>query len=297
MSESPRSVIAHDLGISGVSKRTLWFGVALQVLSTLIAAGILKLADLSASNLTAVLAVSTGFLFLACLILIYLLVLAYARAKAARSARNEAKEQLAPLEKWRDIEKFTGLIEYAAQLKSSDERPKEKLPEIDYELLFMGNGGSKWTRESAEFEEMLRKTAENQGKVCLLLLDPACDACIDGSKARFGNKIDQPKKIVESLCRLKPWERKWGHLKVKLYSHTPHFRISLINHSYAVLGHYREYQNDSDETPLLVFTREDIQWTFYRPIDGYYRNEWDNAIDVDWEKVDQLAKRYGVDID
>jgi hypothetical protein len=297
LSDSPRSVIARDLGLSGISKRTLWLGLSLQVLSALIAAGILKVADLSTSSLTAVLAISTGLLLLAGLILVYLLVLAYGRAKAARSSRDAAREELSTLEKWRDIEKFTGLIEYAAELSSSDERPKEKLPEIDFELRFMGNGGSKWTRESAEFQEMLRTTAENHGTVRLLLLDPTCQACIAGSQARFDNNVDQPKKIVESLCRLKPWERRWGHFEVKLYSHTPHFRISLINNSYAVLGHYREYKNDSDESPLLVFTREDIKWTFYRPIDGYYRNEWDNAEWVDWEKVDELAKTYGVDLD
>lgn len=290
MTESVASSVAEDLGIAGLSKRTILVGLAVQVVATLIAAGVLKLADIATSNLVAVLAVVSAFLFLLSGVLLYLL-----RASLSRS--DEEKAELASLqllEKWRNLESFTGLCEFEGNLMSSEENPREKLPDIETELFFMGNGGSKWTREKTEFDSMLRRTAENRGSVRFLLLDPTSDACVEGSKVRFGNPTEQPRKIVESLCRLRNWDRMFGHLEVKLYSHVPHFRISLINKTHAVLGHYREYQNDSDETPLLVFSRQDVRWSFYSPFAGYFHHEWSQAKEIDWPEINNLADKYGV---
>jgi hypothetical protein len=290
MTETVASSIADQLGIAGLSKRAILLGLTVQVVATLIAAGILKLADVATSNLVAVLAVTSAVLFLLSAVLGFLLWASLSRSKEEKA--ETASLQM--LEKWRDLESFTGLCEFEGDLMSSEESPREKLPDIETELFFMGNGGSKWTREKAEFDSMLRRTAENRGSVRFLLLDPTSDACREGSEVRFGNPTEQPRKIVESLCRLRAWDRMFRHLEVKLYSHVPHFRISLINKTHAVLGHYREYQNDSDETPLLVFSRQDCQWSFYSPFAGYFHHEWGNAEQINWPEIEDLADKYGV---
>ena len=199
--------------------------------------------------------------------------------------------------RWRGIEEATGLVDYTKRMRGSEEHPRSKLHKIMFHLDFMGHGGSKWSLEMSEMEAMLVRVGERKGTVRMLLLKPDCAVCEKASKERFeGDAKALPKKNIESLLRLHELRSKFDHLQIKLYEHAPFFRLTFIDKTAVVVGHYQQYWQDSANSPLLVWEdgAEGSQWSFYIPWGRYFEEEWKEGTPMSADKLKKLAEEYGV---
>jgi hypothetical protein len=189
-----------------------------------------------------------------------------------------------------EMKEHTGLVDYQSKLKVSSWHPSHTLPHIQLSLHFIGHGASKWTKEDDLMREMLYKLSKRVGaRVRIMLLNPNCE-----------RKLDEQKKIVKSLCRLRSLMNEYGEaselLRIKTYEHEPHFRITLIDRKLAVVGHYLGSEADSSESPLVLWGMTNAQWTFYRPFELLFEREWDDedAKEPNWAEIAKLAEKLGV---
>ena len=212
------------------------------------------------------------------------------------AARADLEERLDDLGKWEGIESATGLIDYRRELDHSDEHPREKIHTIRFHLDFMGNGGSKWSGQRNAMESMLEKMGGLGGEARMLLLQPDCDVCKEASKERFANdERALPQRIIRSLVELDAMRSRFRHLQIKLYDHTPFFRLTFIDKQTVIVGHYQEYWHDSAKTPLLVWDGHEAgDWSFYVAFRRYFDAEWDLGKDMTSEEINKLAQEYGV---
>ena len=68
----------------------------------------------------------------------------------------------------------------------------------------------------------------------------------------------------------------------------PHFRLTIVDHRVAIVGHYRSYDRDSEGTPLLAWESA-ADWSFFTSFVAYFEHEWESADEVDWEDVYRLG--------
>lgn len=211
-------------------------------------------------------------------------------------ARADLGKRLNTLEKWEGIESATGLIDYRPELDDSDEHPREKIHTIRFHLDFMGNGGSKWSKQRADMESMLGKMGGLGGEARMLLLRPNCDVCKEASKERFANdERALPQRIIRSLVEFDAMRSRFRHLQIKLYDHTPFFRLTFIDKKTVIVGHYQEYWHDSARTPLLVWDGHEAgDWSFYVAFCRYFDAEWDLGKEMTSDELRDLALEYGV---
>jgi hypothetical protein len=200
------------------------------------------------------------------------------------------------LRRWEGIEEATGLVDYWPELGDSDEHPRAKLDKINHHLDFMGNGGSKWSKEKQQMERMLARVGERDGKVRMLLLHPDCDVCLDTSKKQMEDASALPRRITASLLELEKMRPRFPHLEIKLYEHAPFFRLTFIDRKTAIVGHYQKYWKDSIQSPLLVL--EDKQrgndWSFYVAFIRYFKAEWEQGRPMMAAELDKLAEKHGL---
>lgn len=219
------------------------------------------------------------------------------RLETSQGERAALKAEVDVLEKWRGLEEVTGLESFREALGASEMHPQEAIDKIHVSLDFMGHGASKWSAQSDQMHSMLRRLTDRDaevGRARMLILDPESGECQQSSKVRFPDDPDAlPRKIVCSLLELERLEKVHKNLHLRLYSHRPAFRITIIDHSFVVAGHYRNYQRGSEATPLLVI-KADPDWSFYSPFQVLFNAEWRAAERVDWPKVHALAAKLGV---
>jgi hypothetical protein len=211
-------------------------------------------------------------------------------AQMARAELEKANAVLAELRRWENLEAHTGLCDYWRRLDASEERPRERLDRIHRSLDFMGHGASKWTGEREKFAEMVNRLADNNfGQVRMLLLNPDCESSREKSKRRFnGDARRLPRRIVQSLLILRQMQQIYGNLSVKLYTHVPHFRLTVVDGQTVIVGHYREGKDDSARTPLIAWEKNS-DWSFFTPFEGYFAHEWHLAEEVDWPAIEGLS--------
>lgn len=229
------------------------------------------------------------------LLLSGLTVISVAVAVGAVTGWIRSRKESQGLRKWKGLQKATGLIEYWEQLDSSEEHPRSKLAEIHGSLDFMGHGASKWTEQSDEMADMLKRVSDAKKNVRMLLLDPGSDICSQMSKNRCEDADALPRKIVHSLLRLRKLKQNYPILHVRLYEHKPHLRLTFVEGRTVIVGHYQEYKYDSKDSPLMVWERGvKFPWSFYTPFIGYFDEEWNAVEPISWSYVDELAKKYDV---
>ncbi len=201
------------------------------------------------------------------------------------------------LRHWEGIESATGLVEFWPALRGSPEHPRAKISQINHHLDFMGNGGSKWSAEKQQMEQMLARVGEREGQVRLLLLRPNCEACKKASKKRFPDDEDAlPRRNTSSLLQLQDLQQQFPHLEIKLYEHSPFFRLTFSDKQTVSVGHYQQYWEDSTETPLLVIEdgRDGNEWSFFVAFSRYFKEEWSKGEPLRPTEMDQLAEEYGL---
>jgi hypothetical protein len=194
------------------------------------------------------------------------------------------------------IDVVTGLRGFRDTLNGSEFHPSLALASINHSLDFMGHGASKWTCEERQFAEMLIRLedAGSHGKVRLLLLNPASDACLDTSAKLFPeDPLHWPRKIVQSLFVARGVMEHHNNLEITIYDHKPVFRLTIIDGRLAIVGHYRNYHQDSDASPLLIF-EEGPEWSFSRPFQQLFDTEWKAGRPPDWDAIESQAGELGV---
>lgn len=199
---------------------------------------------------------------------------------------------------WESVQARTGLAGYDADLVDSKFHPSEVLTKVHQGLDFLGHGASKWTTQRDKFADMLLHL-DDEGERCgvrMLVLDPASPICRDTSEMLFPDDPQKwPRKILRSLQVLGKLEARYeNNLEVKVYKHKPVFRLTIIDGSTAIVGHYRNYHRDSNDTPLLVF-RKGPEWSFFTPFQALYDAEWNAARPVNWQAVDHQLDELGVE--
>ncbi|HEY2478208.1 MAG TPA: hypothetical protein VGI17_05710 [Solirubrobacterales bacterium] len=202
----------------------------------------------------------------------------------------------ADLRRWEGIEDSTGLVAHWPQLGGSPEHPTEKLDNINHHLDFMGNGGSKWSREKEKMEHMLAKVGERNGQVRMLLLRPDCEVCKTASKHSFHDEESLPRRNATSLIELVDLRQRFPHLEIRLYEHAPFFRLTFTDMKTVSVGHYQEYWQDSTETPLLLVEDErgSNDWSFFVAFSRYFKAEWKLGDPIRPSELDRLAEKYGL---
>lgn len=105
------------------------------------------------------------------LVVVYLLL---ANRKLRKTILQEEELRL-KTDKWRDIEKITGLVKYAQTLERSDYHPRGLREAVKTSLDFMGNGASKWTADAGELEKMIKEIQYRKGKARFLITNPLSD--------------------------------------------------------------------------------------------------------------------------
>ncbi len=203
-----------------------------------------------------------------------------------------------PSPTWEGITKSTGLREFRDALEGSVFDPRNALGAINHTLDFMGHGASKWSREKPQMRAMLLRLTNN-GAGCgvrLLVLDPLGDACRLASRQQSPTDLDHhQRKILRSLLRLESLLEDFPkNLQIKLYDHQPNFRITIIDRTHAVIGHYRSRAvdlggEDSAASPLLVFDST-AEWSFLTPFQLLFDREWENSVDVLWAEIHNKAR-------
>jgi hypothetical protein len=182
------------------------------------------------------------------------------------------------LEKWTAVTACTGLESFRPALGKSDLRPEEALNTLKKSLDFMGNGASKWSDQAPEMRKMLYRLegVGEGGKARMLVLNPL---------GRFlRNNPAERQKILKSLMVLDRLRQDHSNLAVKVYDHRPTFRITLMDGDRAIVGHYRNYQEDSVKSPLLIFFLDE-SWSFFSPFKLLFDHEWKNGKAPDWDKL------------
>lgn len=212
----------------------------------------------------------------------------------ALALQYETQRRLdAMLAKWDGLETATGLCEFEEEMKSSDEHPREQLHTIKFSFDFMGNGGSKWTREEPKMRQMLEEVGNAHNEARMLLLRPDSEVCMNASQDRHKNPSTLPLKIIRSLQVLDGLKHDFPHLHFKLYDHTPYFRLTFVDGRAAIVGHYKQYRDDSEYSPLMVW--EAVHgggWSFYWAFKKYFDAEWAQGKTIDTEGLNTLARRF-----
>jgi hypothetical protein len=194
----------------------------------------------------------------------------------------------AELSKWIGLEEATGLCEFERELNPSDEHPREKLHTIKFSLDFMGNGGSKWTKQEKQMRDMLNRVGNAGQKTRMLLLDPVSDVCKSASDVLYESPEVIPKRTLKSLRVLDRLRDDYPHLEVKTYDHTPFFRLTLLDGRAAIVGHYKQYRDDSAYSPLMIWLAETCDWSFYWAFWNYFEAEWEFGKPVTKERLKEL---------
>lgn len=189
--------------------------------------------------------------------------------------------------RWRGLEKITGLQGYIEKLEDSSYHPSVCLPKVNRYLDFMGNGASKWTRESHLLRRMCKHTRASGGQIRFLILDPASEACREAHQV---TGIDQRPKILKSLRILCELQKEFSHFHVRLHNRIPEFRLTFIERRFVSVGHYRYFREDSKDSPLHLYTDES-DWSFFKPYSMYFDNAWEGAMIADWKALEPLYKK------
>jgi hypothetical protein len=198
-------------------------------------------------------------------------------------------ESLQALEHWQELE-VTGLKGVRKALSRSEMHPKGALETIETSLDFMGHGASKWSDQTDKMHKMLLRVRDNGGAVRMLVLDPRCKDCVESSRTRFpDDPAALPRKITMSLLKLERLAKAHSNLTIRLYTHQPIFRITIIDRREVVVGHYRSYQSGSEASPLLLIGAR-AEWSFFTPFQMLFRFEWDAAYDVKWRELHDYAQ-------
>jgi hypothetical protein len=194
----------------------------------------------------------------------------------------------AELSRWIGLEEATGLCEFERELDPSDEHPREKLHTIKFSLDFMGNGGSKWTKQEEQMREMLNRVGNAGQKTRMLLLNPVSDVCTSASEDLWKSAEVIPKRTLKSLQVLGRLRDDYPHLEIKTYDHPPYFRLTLLDGRAAVVGHYKQYRDDSAYSPLMIWLAETCDWSYYWAFCNYFEAEWKLGEPVTKERLKAL---------
>ncbi len=183
------------------------------------------------------------------------------------------------------INNVTGYVTFYTKLEDSEYYPDKCLPRINRYLDFMGNGASKWTWKISpeNLKNALDRIEENGGEARFLTLNPLSE--------KVSNE-DSKRQIIESLRCLRRNQRQRNNedtLKIKVYDHSPQFRLTFIDKQVLVIGHYGG--GDSNNSPLLEFRGDKNSWNFYNAFSDYYQRQWDDyAKEPNWEEIEKLYR-------
>ncbi len=220
-----------------------------------------------------------------------ILIMALTMLGALALQYEERRRLEAKLAKWDGVEEATGLCEFKEELAVSDEHPREQLHRIKFSLDFMGNGGSKWTKQEEQLRDALVRVGNAGKKARMLLLHPDSGVCISASESRYESPSVLPMRIVRSLKVLDRLRADFPHLDFRLYNHTPFFRLTFVDERAAIVGHYKQYRADSAYSPLMVWEAERSDWSFYLAFSKYFDAEWENGDELTTGELQLLEER------
>lgn len=207
-----------------------------------------------------------------------------------RRIKKNSKELKDATDKWKDIGQYIGLTDFVKELKSSPYHPSELLPKIESSLDFMGHGASKWAILNEEkLDNAIERVKFKGGRVRILLFNP--------SKQIWD--INEQVKILKSLKNLKRIKEKHNRdreiMEIRLYNHVPTFRLAFWNRDFVLVGHYKAYTGNSNQSPMLIFNSEN-HWGFYSVYFQYFSNEWELAVSLDslWDNLVELYEKNNI---
>lgn len=175
---------------------------------------------------------------------------------------------------YESMEHIIGLEDFVEFLRDSKYHPKNILSSVMTNFFFLGHGASKWTSEKKLLDSAIERVLVNGGKVRIMMFDP-----------RKAPHDFQQKIILKSIFILKKLMKKYNlrnadFMKVKVYTDYPSFRLAFINRKTVLVGHYRTYTSNSNESPILIF-KSDKEWSFYSAFQTLFDDKWERGIDID----------------
>lgn len=191
------------------------------------------------------------------------------------------------LEKMKEM----GIIDCTDKLEGTQFAPLACMKNLNKKLMFSGVSGSKWIQDPLvreEFKKMMDKIVVNYGKVCFLIIDPACDDYKKMKERRKGTMSTAPYPIWRQLQ-----EEYSSYLEVKCYEHIPTFRLQLMDDSLVavsryqfILEQYKEYKAGWGSPHLII--KANSKLSFYHVFETCFLQEWNkakNILDIDWEEI------------
>ena len=189
------------------------------------------------------------------------------------------------------LEQATGLEDFVEFLKDSKYHPKKIIPTLNSSFYFLGHGASKWTKESQLLEKVIQKIMVNDGRVRIMLFDP-----------RVAEQQFDQEKILKSLLILRKLAKRFNKrnpdfFQIRLYNQLPSFRLAFINKLFVLVGHYKTYTANSNDSPILVFNSSE-EWSFYSAFQVLFNDKWNMAQKVEdiWSSLESLYKKLDVRI-
>lgn len=171
------------------------------------------------------------------------------------------------------LKEAAGLEDFVEFLRDSAYHPTNLIPKISTSFYFWGHGASKWTDSVDLLDIATNRIFVNEGSVRFLVFDP-----------RRTEEDFEERKILNSLAQLRRLQlqyhkRRKDFFQIRIYTEIPTFRLGFINHELVIVGHYRTYTSNSNESPILVFNSRE-NWSFYSAFRALYNEKWSNATPI-----------------
>jgi len=195
-------------------------------------------------------------------------------------------------DKWNNLTQYTGLEDFVQQLKTSKCHPSKLLNHVNKSFDFMGHGSSKWSVENEDkLEKAIQRIKLKGGRARMLIFNPMKQTWDNQEQAKILRSIKNLKRIQTHINK----ER--IILEIKLYDHNPTFRLAFWNREKLLVGHYKAYSENSNDSPMMVFN-SDNEWGYYSAFVQYFNQEWKLAtsVDVVWEDIKKLFKKHNIPI-
>lgn len=186
----------------------------------------------------------------------------------------------------------TGLENFVEFLRDSKYHPKNIISTITTNFSFWGHGASKWTNEISLLDKAIERVLVNSGNIEVMIFNPI-----------HTEEVFEKEKILKSILVLEALKAKYNKrqanfMEVKVYADLPSFRLAFINHELVLVGHYKTYTANSNESPILVFnSRED--WSFYSAFKTLFKEKFGNARSITsiWDELIPEYKKTKIKIE
>lgn len=141
-------------------------------------------------------------------------------------------------------------------------------------VLFVGIASSKWVKEEADFRKMLMRHASNGGTARFLLMNPFSEV-----REKYENiKKIKPDTLSCSIVRnsttLINFRREGFSVDVRFYDVMPHFRITVIDGNFMIVGLYSYISDTGEDSPQIILDGSPRAWSFFYGFNAYAESLW-----------------------